>query len=971
MTPTSIPPCWSRAEIQIAAQVDAGGLDFGDPVADAVFSAVHQSVPLARRTKAGVSQPVTEDDVMSDLCQPLNSNEPHIRFITGRVGTGKSHLVRWLRVHAPRRDDWHVVYIEKRNTSLRRIIECILDGIDTPAADNLRASLARAASRVTTVQEAMLALLNHMHRMVQFDDAPVIQNLSGADLQIIRERLARLIGDYSFKQQLSRPGGPIERIAKLAKDGHDPDADVDAEDLHISEADLRINLDEFADFSEDFQRKVRDFANNRSFRAAAASVLDYYLPRTIAEVFTGSATDLLHVFEDVRAELARRDHELFLFIEDLVLLHGIDAQLAQALTVPARADLCRIRAAIAVTSGYLDDRYATFADRGVHYTMDVDLAEVQSADLRSLVGKYLNAGRVGRHALAAADRSGDDVPNGCEECTYRDRCHPTFGVTREGHGLFPFNGAAIDRLIKLASPKGGFDPRNILRQVIREPLEVAEAELSKPGQFPSARFASGLEPTRLLVPVEMRDAITRQSSTPQAEISLRAFYAINPPAADDQVRDIADILGVRLTELGDDSAPSATPVEAIAPVPPAIHELDRWVAGVRLGATTSKNIRRWILDVLAARLQNGPHGVNVKRSGASVLVGPVAIRTSHVWLDNSAGGGSTPPESLTIKFFPNDQDAVLLKGVLAATESLAGPNGGRWFFELQARLAALEAEIVERVRRETTFGVGPALAVLGVLSRVDGRRVSSPAQALGVMIRPQRPDSINPGMVKFLAEVARYRTSALMILRDNLTQRKSDGAPSIFDAGAVLKDLVRCAQLTELPPELQTQSDARINVRGFHDAQSSAADSLWRPVRDRLREIGQHVAEGEDLPEALTAMDRVVYQAHRESVLADAGTKATYDRLRNKVTGEQLDLLRRLNKLVPSSADSGAIWHLTVDPLPALADLLNYWRMCDHILHSLRDTTSAPSGASDRYDRARLQRALRELADTLEELSKQ
>ena len=64
--------------------------------------------------------------------------------------------------------------------------------------------------------------------------------------------------------------------------------------------------------------------------------------------------DLLDVFEDVREEIASRGQELCLLIEDLVLLHGIDRQLAQALTIPASARLCRLRAAIAVTSGYLN-----------------------------------------------------------------------------------------------------------------------------------------------------------------------------------------------------------------------------------------------------------------------------------------------------------------------------------------------------------------------------------------------------------------------------------------------------------------------------------------------------------------------------------------------------------------------------------------------------------------------------------------
>jgi len=969
MTSAPIPPCWSRAEIQVAAQVDAGGLEFGDPAADAVFRAVHQRVPLARRGKAGTLETVTEDEVLADLCQPLASNEPHIRFITGRVGTGKSHFVRWLRTSAPQSDDWHFVYIEKRNTSLRRIIERVLAGIETPAADNLRASLARAASRVTTVHEAMLALLNHLHRLIEFDDAPVIQDLKGADLADIRQRVARLVGDYTFKQQLSRPGGPIERIVKLAKDGHDPGADVNAEDLHISEADLKVSPEAFLDAGEEFEKRIRDFVSNRSLRAAAAAVIDAYLPRATAEVFTGNSTDLLHVFEDVRGELARRGQELFLFVEDLVLLHGIEAQLAQALTLPARRDLCPIRAAIAVTSGYLDDRYATFAERGVHYTMDVERTSVGTEDLRSFVGRYLNAGRVGRHELAVAARSGRPEPNKCPDCPHRDQCHPAFGVTSEGHGLFPFNAAAVDHLVALASP-ADFDPRNILREVVRAPLDVAEPELSKPGVFPSARFAAGLAPTRMALRVELRDAIAKRSDTPEAEISLRAFYATNPPIADDDLQRISEIFGVHLTDLGDDDATVDT-IEPVQPAPVQLSEIDLWVGGDRLAAPTAHRIRRWILDALAARLQTSPNGLSVTRAASDIRVGSVTIRTSHVILENAGGGGSAPPETLTIKFSCNDSDGVLLKGVLAAASgTLAGPNGGRWFFDMQNRLAALEAEVVERARQEAESGTPQALAVLGVLSTVDDRTAESPTDALAVMMRPRRPDDINPGIVKFLDTVERYRTWALTTVRDSLTQRKGGGAPSIFDAGAVLGSLVSCARLTELPDAVRDDASAGISLRVFHERQRTAVETLWAPIRTTLRQIGVYVAEGEDLQATAAIMDRFVEQAHRASALTRPDAKDNYERLRARASGEQLSALRRLTKLANSTSDPVSLWDLTHDPVPMINDMLGYWRLCDQLLCSLRDTAPPSSGPSETYDRARLQRALRALADSLEGLTK-
>ena len=38
--------CWSRAAIDFATQIDVGGLEFDDPRADALFRAIHQSLPV-------------------------------------------------------------------------------------------------------------------------------------------------------------------------------------------------------------------------------------------------------------------------------------------------------------------------------------------------------------------------------------------------------------------------------------------------------------------------------------------------------------------------------------------------------------------------------------------------------------------------------------------------------------------------------------------------------------------------------------------------------------------------------------------------------------------------------------------------------------------------------------------------------------------------------------------------------------
>ena len=255
-----------------------------------------------------------------------------------------------------------------------------------------------------------------------------------------------------------------------------------------------------------------------------------------------------------------------------MLLHGIDRQLAQALTIPASARLCKLRAAIAVTSGYL--RFPRDLYRPGHAVHPGHQPRChRPAACANFVGRYLNAGRL-PDLLDTGSGPGDPpaiVPNACLTCPDLRPCHDTFGASGDRYGFYPFNGAAIDRLVDLASP-GDFQPREVLRQVIRAPLEVAEEELPS-GGFPSAQFARALDDVRKPVPPAVRATIRRLNpSDPEAEMSLRAFYALSPPAEDPALARIASYLGARLTPgvTDDQEPPDDDPVQAIRPgKPPA------------------------------------------------------------------------------------------------------------------------------------------------------------------------------------------------------------------------------------------------------------------------------------------------------------------------------------------------------------------------------------------------------------------
>jgi AAA ATPase domain len=976
---TTPPVCWQRADIQFATQVDVGGLELGDPRADAVFLATHQPVPIGRLTKGGTKESaavVDEAAVLADFTRELTANEPHLMFVTGEPGTGKSHLVRWLRSSITERPDWHVVYIEKRNTSLRRVIEHILEGIEGPASAALRQRLNEAATKLSSTEEAMLALLSALERLVRFDPSPTVGDLTGAELEEIREKAGRLIGDYNFKERLSRPGGPVERITDLALHGTDPTQDVVSErDLHLSPEDLKIDPEDFQDAAPPVQRLVRTLVSNRAFRRSVATLLDHYLARAKAEVFTGQGTDLIDVFEEVRREVARRRpaQELCLFIEDLVLLHGIDTQLAQALTVPASKDLCRIRCVIAVTVGYLDD-VTTFKERGVHYTMDVRRDEVGKSALRTFVGRYLNAGRVGADRLAKnAVSNGSSTPNACDPCPYKTDCHVTFGLSPAGHGLYPFNESSVDRLVNLASPSD-FDPRNILREVVRSPLEVAEDELPA-RSFPSSRFAASLGQARADLGPELREQIRNRSATPEQELSLRAYYSDQPPYVDEGVRLAADYFGVSVSniDLDDNTLVTSTRKKTGEPPPPQLNEIDRWVNGERLSAAAALKIRQWITETVVSRLQGGPHGFNVRRvrkGSNDWQIGSHELRPADVRIKDAGGQGAVE-RAVTLRFERSDADALVLKGILeaAGTGSLVGPNAGSWFLDLQARLNRFEAELLTAAGQSVEADTAAALAVLGVCSRITSGAMDQ-SGGLTPLLRRPLPSGLHPAAAIFAEKTSRTQERALVVLRDRLTQAKGTGAPSVFDAGTVLVQLRGAAGLQRLT-EPFSGSEAFVRLlEAFDRSQREAAVAAWRDVGSELERLQSVLSPEEEFAAGADELDRFIDEAHARGLLPENDARDRYREQRRAISDDAMEIYRRLNRRLGEEVGPESLWEVAIDPRPKLRDLRNYTIEAQRLLGFVAAKLAAAGADVGTGDRQELRDDLRTLADQLDRLEK-
>ena len=143
-------PCWQAEDATYALPIDAGAMP------DELFRVAHVPGVITRyrfrghgAIGTGEGERRTEAQVLDDLLR--GDAAMRVAVVAGEVGTGKSHLVRWLYVelrrrrrHDPSLEKLHVVYVPKTKTTLKRVVERILVGQEGPQFDEFQQRLQRA-----------------------------------------------------------------------------------------------------------------------------------------------------------------------------------------------------------------------------------------------------------------------------------------------------------------------------------------------------------------------------------------------------------------------------------------------------------------------------------------------------------------------------------------------------------------------------------------------------------------------------------------------------------------------------------------------------------------------------------------------------------------------------------------------------------------------------------------------------------
>ena len=821
--------CWGPSEVGAIMHREAA------TPSRAVLLATHQP-PLIRRVEVAGPGRYGSDDLASqeELLESVasSSDQSLIVPIFGAAGTGKSHLVLWMRARLEEEADPNrrIIYLPRSETRLDRVIDLMLEGRTGGQFDEIRSAIA-SATRSMDHDEAARRLRNELSVAVRKLDPATGDGTQLEFRRHLRDNLPDLLDDPVYVKRLVGEGGPLRRIVEQAMAGASEEpAEIKPEDL-----DIQLTAIELEELSRPAKTLLGDL-QDPTLHGAAIDVLNDLRSQCLSRILGIEPMQLVGVMRELRMRLFEENPnlELILMIEDFSLYEVIQYDLLEAMIELPRREgqqiMCTMKTVMAVTDGFFARMLASsdalrtrISAIGHVYNLDVAYGTDSSGALSpegvaDFAGRYLNAVRVGEANLEA---SAPVVHDACSVCAHRSLCHEAFGTAGpDGHGLYPFNAVTLDRMVRTRQSR--FNPRDLLT-VMALTLTTHSQELED-GRFPSESWARHFDPDNHGQPpiktlsVRVRGQIDQLLKPEQRRILL-TFWAAAPDEVANLPKGVHEAFDV----------PLATDVRAVAPqlVEPAAQPIPRpmevdhaaealraWLDGRRLDAESARVIRRVVREAIVAAVD--PEAELMSQQ----FIGEFFDQDTDVAIENAAGSGRPATGRFRAEFAPTNETALLFEGILRMQRR------GSWDIEdgSQALLAFLtrvdaEANRLRVFMRERLEERRPdhdaAIALLALSGLIAGK--GSPSDTKGLLAAALATGDPS----KFEAQPDRWRTLVEMtslrhsVVREFVLQgahvSKSTTEPSGVD-GQLFTDALRSLAADWTLPDLSDAAPRQVQA---------------------------------------------------------------------------------------------------------------------------------------------------------------
>jgi len=682
--------CWNPRSVRQVIN------PFAEYIPDALFRAVHTdwklqvSPPIGKGYDdlTGASyREFTPADFLKDF---MRSDRPHaLAAVLGETGSGKSHLIHWMRLTLPKSDNLLILVVKKSGTSLRAIVKMIIDELPENERQGFLDTFNRAGEGTATRGGQKQQLLNDLAFAIREEIVELGPNASELEAELV-EQLPYLFQDPYMRDQHFLKDGTVvadivDHIFATSTSKNRPD-----QRRVFEESDLPLGGLDYSHASKPAQIAIDVVDCEKGVsKPLAVEIINRNLEKAIARTLSFTGDRVEELMARLRMHLKSQGKELVLLIEEFARLQGIDRALLQAITSQGDDRQCRIRSAIAVTTGFFKSVADTAYMRTTHI-VDMNRSaghehgkSITREALSTFAARYLNAARMGLdgverwHLHAVPEEA---VPSYCSDCRFKAECHATFGE-EEGYGLYPFTRTALWNALTRVDERmpDTLNPRILQNEVLVEVLESC-ADSIQSGAYPPDHLLPKLKGENRLGSTE-RDALERidpnaaprwittlelYNETTQIRVfSKPLFHAFDIPefAYEGTGRAGGEPIG---PEVDERTKPSATR-EDLA--------IEAWVSGAGLDQNVAETLRRLIFPAVVNAIDWDMIGLE---RTSFVGSGSALFQRRYVTFDRQTTQlVDNAPIQLRIPGVPSiNATGVALKGLIRANKS-----GFRWDFE--------------------------------------------------------------------------------------------------------------------------------------------------------------------------------------------------------------------------------------------------------------------------------------------------
>ena len=428
---------------------------------------------------------INEDELFRRYLQ-TNMEQHKFVMIQGGNGSGKSHLIRWLKERYEEEKDSSeaILWISRAHNTLQDALTQLLESdlFTEETRDNTLNKIKTTRGKYT---------LDEFKKLIAFNFELLTEADSSDEIleRDVREQLVKYLhNDFILSKFLMKEGGPLDKIrARIETTNENIVIDGDEpvflpSDFAITYGDIRRTLKKANDQADamtiHLAEKFADNYDGEQYRNDVANYLNTKVSEVINRSMDLRSVNFQQIFIELRKNLKCQGKNLTIFIEDINALNGIENTFIEALLVNHMAEgnegCCRLISIVGSTTWFYEKLNASVRER---ITENIYLSEgsvLQKGNLAKFAARYINAIKIDKATVNEWVKKGANkelIPVAEDQFQFSK-----VNIDGKEYSIFPFNETALNNLYGMLVRNNDDDtsrtPRIFLKEILLQILSA-------------------------------------------------------------------------------------------------------------------------------------------------------------------------------------------------------------------------------------------------------------------------------------------------------------------------------------------------------------------------------------------------------------------------------------------------------------------------------------------------------------------